>query len=635
VVTPDDRANDAVWAGVMRGDLKAAQLASEGIEDETLRRRAGFDLIAARNGRAAALIACLDAGDWMAARFDASALKALRRLRGARRQGIESAALWIEEARRSPTLRRQISAASAAVERSPGGAEGLAIQLEAMLAIGRLEDAIELLEEHGAETARLRLLQRHIQGATGRWLELAAGVLVDVQEGLAVPASLGLLEDAIGRVPMWELEEEARALLGDLTIVGSRMARARDRLMAMISVRAGDLGQGIALLSRWEPRMPGEDAALHRWHLRLGRDDAQTLEESIESDPARQAGRAVFERRLADEWDLAARASYRDSDDGHGSDLDAFCERLDAAAASLPGRPSLAALPRRDYGVFGAMLDTDPLAEVLPDALILGGKALSLPAELAWYDRLACASRQLPGEWGEYAQCLVRRQRVRGYAASRGVSISGAGIDRIVYLDLDKVEAEERLSRPVQPEPPRLPAFVAIDTTARRSLDEPLDVVSRIERRAREAAGGEYQDRLLESLEMHERQHIVDFRAFTGKGAGGKFFTLLSAGLLPGSVRAEVERRAQLAAMRETFDPRVPLAQAIAFMPVEGARRSSEHARGYEALLAEFLDVLDSRGWPGAPDLAELGIDTGRSLLQQLDRLDPETVRAIARAMSD
>jgi len=635
VIAPDDVASDRVWVAISRGDLKAAEAAAKQIDDADLRRRAAFDLIAARDGRAAALVACLDAEDWLAARFDASGQRALERLRDARREGVQGGALWIEEARRSPSIPRQLSAASAAAARSPGGPEGLAIEVEALLGSGQLQAAAERFEQHGAPTARLRLLQRHLQRATGRWEALAAGVLDDVQEDLAVPASLSLLESAIGRSPMRALEEDARVMLADRAIVGARMARARDRLMAMLAVRAGDLPESITRLSRWEPRMPGEDAALHRWHLRLGRGGAETLEESIEADAGRAVGRAVFERRLAQEWDLAARASYRDTDEGDGPDLDAFCVRLDEAAASLPGRPSLADLPRRDYGLFGAMLDTDPLREVLPDALILGGKALSLPAELAWYDRLDCSPKELPGEWGEYDQCFVRRQRVRGYAASRGLSISGAGIDRIVYLDLDEVEAEERLSRPVQPEPPALEALPAIDTAERRALTEPLDVVSRLERRAREAAGTSYQDRLLETLEHHERQHIVDFRSFVEQGAGGKLVTIFSAGLLPGSVRAEVERRAQLAAMREVSDPRIPLAQAVSFLPVEGARRGSEHALGYEALVAEFLDVLDSRRWPGAPRLAALGIDSDRSLLQQLDRLDPEAVRAIALAMDD
>src|SRR5262249_44810471 len=155
-----------------------------------------------------------------------------------------------------------------------------------------------------------------------------------------------------------------------------------------------------ALLAAWTARRDGADPP------------AVPLELRIEADPDRPRSPALRERRIADEWDLEARKTYDDVDEGKGPDLEGFLARLDTAAAPLRDAPRLAKLPRRDFGLFGDMLDTEPLRTTLPDAVVLCGKALSLPADIALFDRVECATRELPDGAGPYQECHVRRPRV-------------------------------------------------------------------------------------------------------------------------------------------------------------------------------------------------------------------------------
>jgi hypothetical protein len=98
-------------------------------------------------------------------------------------------------------------------------------------------------------------------------------------------------------------------------------------------------------------------------------------------------------------------------------------------------------------------------------------------------------------------------------------------------------------------------------------------------------------------------------------------------------VRAEVERRAQLAALQQATDPRIALAQAVDCLPVEGPRADSEHARGHAALVGDLIAVLDRGDWTGAQPLETWGLRRDRMLLQQLHLLPPEVLRAVACAI--
>ena len=631
----DDVIEDRVWASLQRGDLELAALAAGQLENTALRERARLDVLAAHAGRGAAYLAACEAGGWLQARFSAGDELALKLLRDERRRDPGRALVWLEEARRSPSAGRALSALQAAQALVPGAGEALALQAEILIGLHRHDDAERLLAQP-VSSARLRLARAHLLVATGRTAAASQGLLQDLRDGLAVPASLVLLHEILAGAPQAGTEAHLLEALAGTIPAGWSMARARDRLQAWLLSEHGDLAGASACLQRLDPRAPEDDAALRRLEARRRGEakEPSPLEMRIDADSDRPRSTALAQRRLADEWDLAARQAYDDEERGSGPDLDGFVARLDEAAAGLPGAPSLAALSRRDFGLFGALLETAPLREALPGALVLCGKALSLPADIAWFDRQSDGLRELPDGRGTYEEWLVRRPRVSGYLASRGAAITGAGVDPVVWIDLDQLEREERGER-LAPGGPPLPALPATGREARRSLDEPLDVARWLEQPSRAAADGRHFERLLQSVAAHERQHIVDFRSFAAAGAGGKLALLLQGGLLPGAVLAEIERRAQLRALREAEDPRLPLAHALSYLPLEDAARGDPHAAGYAALIEEFVRRLDAGDWPGGRPPHELGLDPGRVLLQQLHRLEPETIRAIALAMDD
>ncbi|MHC5209782.1 MAG: hypothetical protein ACYTG2_03595 [Planctomycetota bacterium] len=634
VAGPDDVASDAVWASLRRGDETGAAEAMGRLTDPVLRERARLDLLAYRDGRAAALVDCLDSGHWLAARYLASNEAALEVLAAARRLGERGASLWIEEARRSAPRGRRLSAVRAAQAQGPGAIEALALEVELLIAEGALARAGTRWAARPSDTARMRLVRHQLDARVGRLGAVVEGVVADLQSGRAVPASLSLLEVALRRGAAGGLESRMRVVLEEAPIVGRRMERARDRLLAILYARSGRLAEALSALDACRPLLPEEQAAHRRWTLRLAGGTGRTLEERLELDPSRTTGAELAARRLATEWDLAARESYRDVGRGESVPLPAFLDRLDGAARFLGATPVLADLPRREFGVFGTMLDTRSLEEALPDAVILGGQALTLPAELAWFDRVECTEVSLPEPWGKYRECLVRHPRVLGRLAAAGVSISGAGLDRLVYLDLDELEREQAgLALRLHETPQQ--ARPAHGRAQRLSLAEPLDVVVRLHRRALAASEEGLEPLLLETIALHERQHILDFQAFVGQGLGGQLVTLAGAGLSPGSVRAAIERRAQLQALREASDPRIALAQAVSQLPVEGARRGDEHAVGYARLVEQFLQRLDAGSLPDGTEPESHGIDRGRVLLQQLDRLPPETIRAVALDLDD
>ncbi|MGQ0552116.1 MAG: hypothetical protein ACT4PU_02715 [Planctomycetota bacterium] len=644
---PDDFFTERVWAALQCGDVEAARTQHSLISHADLRLRAEWDIASAEQGRAAVLwqlVAEPQSPDWLQARFDASEEVAVARLLAAEAASTESPAHWLELARRGPENSRRAAGATLELRPGPGALEALALEIERLLQVQEFQRAEEELAaalRAGPQSVRLRLLQRWLVRLTGRHEAAIRGVLDDLHEGRAVPASLRLLEESLLAQPSEEREAEVDFTLRSVPIVGPHMLRARDRLLAILAARAGRLLEARTLLASLSSPGALEESALRRWDGRLGLNPrAESLEERLEADPARFRGPDLLARRLAEEWNLAARQSYADHLKGDSRELSAFLTWLDQSAAGLvrdglPEIPLLSSLPRRSYGIYGELLEVASLQQDFPEALILGGQALAHPAELVWYDRLECRQVDLPDGLGFYEECLVRRQRVLGFAASLGAGITGAGIDRTVYLDVEGLR--DAPAGAAGGQPPRLPRGAALpaDTlAARRALNEPLDVAERLLDLAREQGGGELLPLLRDALSKHERQHIVDFQRFVRQSAFSQVGSLLSAGLLPSSVRAEIERRAQVQALREARDPRVVLAESIHYLP-PAAGDDEPHARAYAALLADFLRLLDTAAWPGARPLAELGLRRDRVLLQQLDLLEPETIRAIAKALPD
>lgn len=639
--TGDDAALDDLWLALRRGDLMGADAAAARIEDVLLSDRSRRDVLAARWGRSAALVGAWADDSWWAARYLASGEAARETLDqvGAERH---TAAWALERSRRAGTVERRSAWARKALQGPKGSLEAWALLAESHLALQDWRALAELFEE-APGSARLADLENRFALGSGRRLAAMAGLLDDLEAGLVTPAGLELLGQLLLAVPEAEAEQRALASLEADSAPGQHWRRARSRLLAQLRARTGDL-QGAQEAYAQLPWLELTEARqLSRWRQRQALQAGQpavaqlsnaqpTPEEQIDGDPARLGAPALHQLRWFHEWDLAARQSYREALQGDDGELDEFLARLDAAAAPVGAAPALSPLPRQDFGLFGELLDVATLSETLGQVFVLGGEGFLLPAEITMYDRVS--SRPVETDAGSYDEVSVRHLRVPGFVASQGAAFTGAGIVHTVFIDEERVAAEagRMAALTLGPEPTAQRAFGRAE---RRALREPLDVVLRLRVAVSREAGAQLQELLRESLALHEGQHIIDVQEFLVMSSLGRLAELMSAGLLPGAVRAEVERRAQLRALRECSDPRLPLADLVAQLPVEGARAQSEHARGYAALLAEFIELLDTGDYEGAQELATWEIDPERVLVQQLHKLPSSVVRAVALAISD
>ena len=637
----DDAALDDLWLALRRGDLTGADAAAARIEDTLLSDRSRRDVVAARWGRSAALVGAWADDSWWAARYLASGELARETLDevGSERH---SAAWALERSRRAATAERRSAWARKALGGPTGALEGWAMLAESQLALGDWRALAELFAE-APGSARLADLENRFALGSGRRLAAMAGLLDDLEAGLATPGGLELLGQQLLTVPEPDAEHRALIALEADSAPGLHWQRARDRLLGQLRARRGDLQGAQEAWSQLPWLELTEARQLSRWRQRQALEDGQAIvgqpanrgptpEEQIDSDPARLGSPAMERLRWFHEWDLAARQSYREALQGEDGELDEFLARLDAAAAPVGAAPALAPLPRQDFGIFGELLDVAPLADTLGQVFVLGGEGFLLPAEITMYDRLS--SRPIDTEAGSYNEVSVRHLRVPGFVASQGAAFTGAGIVHTVFIDEERVAAESgrMAALTLGPEPT---AQRASGRQERRALREPLDVVLRLRAAVSAEAGAALPELLRESLALHEGQHIIDVQEFLVMSSLGRLAELMSAGLLPGAVRAEVERRAQLRALRECSDPRLPLADLVAQLPVEGARARSEHARGYAALLAEFIEVLDTGDYESAGSLETLQIDPGRVLVQQLHKLPGSVIRAVALAIPD
>jgi hypothetical protein len=96
-------------------------------------------------------------------------------------------------------------------------------------------------------------------------------------------------------------------------------------------------------------------------------------------------------------------------------------------------------------------------------------------------------------------------------------------------------------------------------------------------------------------------------------------------------VAERLEYRAELVAICDSPDPRVPLAQVLDAADGGGIGPTA-HAAGYEELLEDLLGVLDDEAQRDAASFP--AVDPGRTLVQQLHRLAPEEIRRLARELA-
>lgn len=140
-------------------------------------------------------------------------------------------------------------------------------------------------------------------------------------------------------------------------------------------------------------------------------------------------------------------------------------------------------------------------------------------------------------------------------------------------------------------------------------------------------------EELLEVVARHEEGHLVDRKLFLPIMAhlGRVLALVLDEAFSPAGVMRRLEYRAQLVALCESQDPRVPLVELLL------AAESTEdgplpHGAAYRELLADLVRTLDERieaepeRWPA--------IARDRTLVHQLHRLAPAGVREVALALA-
>jgi hypothetical protein len=303
--------------------------------------------------------------------------------------------------------------------------------------------------------------------------------------------------------------------------------------------------------------------------------------------------------------------------------------------------PGLAALLARlgRFGVFGQLSGGGG-----PDGTILqlvlaeddGGEHLGVP----WTGTIV---------WCEGADLKSRAGRM-------GADISGAALHEGYWVDIDAVRREHlpwvlvqrrfiggadqnRLSQALLTRGLKLATAADDQQGRRRERRDATTLLGEADRmrlavlrdRARQGVRGDLVtlDELLEVTAIHEEGHLCDRTRFLPLSRNLLSATrfLLSAGVSPSGVSRKLEYRAQLIAVCEAWDPRVPLVSVLRAAEGTGGG-PTPHAAAYRELLSDLLSTLDREleRDPGA--WSEL--DPDHVLAHQLHWLGPEKVRQLA-----
>ncbi|MCK6444890.1 MAG: hypothetical protein L6Q99_00720 [Planctomycetes bacterium] len=354
----------------------------------------------------------------------------------------------------------------------------------------------------------------------------------------------------------------------------------------------------------------------------------------------------------------------------------------------------LEASPRIAYGAFGSLVHPGPWFSELDERAGLGRAGApvgGLAAELEALGRFGIFGK-LVGEapdgtllsrlcvedargshlgvpWrGTLAWCETADLKSR--AARAGASISGAALHEGYWIDVDVVrrerdawlalearfggaEATDRAARALAVrglavEAP--PALRELYRAERRSIDVLLGEAERVrlavlrDRAAARASGpaaeaGARQrglvdlDDLVLVTAIHEEGHLCDrTRFFPLHEHWGRALGFLARHFFsPQAIAERLEYRAQLVALCDAPDPRLPLADVLGATE-SGAEGVTPHASAYRRLLADLLEWLD-RELEAAPE-AWPELDPTRVLVQELHHLGPERIRGLARELA-
>lgn len=356
----------------------------------------------------------------------------------------------------------------------------------------------------------------------------------------------------------------------------------------------------------------------------------------------RLQGHLAFEAALNDALSAGYRAANRER--GHG-DLHAWLGAVpglarrhlapDDAAPFANPRFAVSSLPLVATWLEHGVRTPDPLVRHFRRYgryLVLGQRA-DRPVEAVLLS-MGFLAEALPiattGRRHRHDFVVGGRRGLDAFASVDYGEIAGACLPNGIWLDADACRRGSALLRfQLRADPLRLPVAVGLpplapDEDGWLDLDDPRGVTMRLlARDAREH--GEDPWGTLATLAAHECGHVDDLRSYTPplQRLPAVVGLLFAEGFSSWSIERRLERQAQLAAVIDSGRPHLAVAEMTAMLPVHEPE-AEVHAAGYAAALQGMLQAL-ARQVDRHP-----AIDRRARLLPQLDRLDAETLRALA-----
>ncbi|HET6202303.1 MAG TPA: tetratricopeptide repeat protein [Planctomycetota bacterium] len=219
-----------------------------------------------------------------------------------------------------------------------------------------------------------------------------------------------------------------------------------------------------------------------------------------------------------------------------------------------------------------------------------------------------------------------------------GGEIAGAAAFEGYFVDLDAVRYRAaEVERILERHAPRRQAVYGDPLPPCRTEDallsiaEPLALEEKLLLRAGERRERGWVDRVLETVELHERAHLADAAALLPIGSHllPALRLLLRGGASARGVEALLEGRAELCALAASEETDLALAGMASAAAAEGSR--SPHAVGYRRILEALVRRVRERRrrgeeWPAFRD--------DRNVYQQLFLVPAEVLREEARAVA-
>lgn len=294
------------------------------------------------------------------------------------------------------------------------------------------------------------------------------------------------------------------------------------------------------------------------------------------------------------------------------------------------------------FALFGQVAGSKPDGSVLRTLLIEPRQGDHLG--VSWHGTIA---------WCEGADVLAR-------AGRRGAALSGAALHEGYWVDIEVIRRDlaswnrlrERFTRSGMRD--RIDAVLAtrgvpLNETAssssryrnnRRSSGALLGESDRVRlavlrdrAEGDESLGSVSLDDLVEVTAVHEEGHLCDRERYLpiARNMDKVFKLILAGGFTPNGVQRQLEYRAQLSALCEVSDPRLPLSDIL--RASEGGGSVTPHASAYADLLDDLLLYLD-RSFERDPD-SWPELDPGFTFAHQMHWLGPEQVRRLALSLAE